>query len=70
MEDPDGDTQDGIRFIRELKRLPEAEIIGEHYTPARTRTQMYGGAAGGLNFRPPLTHGVANDGSAWLRRKT
>jgi len=53
-EEPDGDTEDCIRFLRELKRLPEAEIIGEHYAPVRKRAQMYGGAAGGLNFRPPL----------------
>ena len=43
-KDPEGDTRDCIRFIRQLKRLnPEAEIIVEHYTPVPQRTRMYGG---------------------------
>jgi anaerobic magnesium-protoporphyrin IX monomethyl ester cyclase len=42
-KDPEGDTQDCIRFIRQLKRLnPDSEIVVEHYTPVPQRTQMYG----------------------------
>jgi len=41
--DPEGDTRDCIRFIRQLKRLnPDAEIVVEHYTPVPQRARMYG----------------------------
>ena len=41
--DPEGDTADSIRFIRQLKRLnPDAEIVVEHYTPVPQRSRMYG----------------------------
>jgi len=50
-KDPDGDTQDCIRFIRQLKRLnPDAEIIVEHYTPVPQRRGMYGGVEGKVSF--------------------
>jgi len=42
-KDPEGDTRDCIKFIRQLKRLnPDAEIIVEHYTPVPQRNRMYG----------------------------
>src|SRR5215471_18156110 len=42
-KDPEGDTSDCIRFIRQLKRLnPDAEIVVEHYTPVPQRSAMYG----------------------------
>ena len=42
-KDPEGDTADSIRFVRELKRLnPDAEIVVEHYTPVPQRSRMYG----------------------------
>ena len=42
-KDPEGDTDDCIRFIRQLKRLnPDAEIVVEHYTPVPQRSKMYG----------------------------
>jgi radical SAM superfamily enzyme YgiQ (UPF0313 family) len=50
-KDPDGDTEECIKFIRQLKRLnPESEIIVEHYTPVPQRKQMYGGAEGQFEF--------------------
>jgi radical SAM superfamily enzyme YgiQ (UPF0313 family) len=50
-KDPEGDTRDCIRFIRQLKRLnPDAEIIVEHYTPVPQREQMYGGVEGSFQF--------------------
>jgi anaerobic magnesium-protoporphyrin IX monomethyl ester cyclase len=42
-KDPEGDTADSIRFVRQLKRLnPDAEIVVEHYTPVPQRSRMYG----------------------------
>lgn len=42
-KDPEGDTRDCIRFIRQLKRLnPDSEIVVEHYTPVPQREKMYG----------------------------
>jgi anaerobic magnesium-protoporphyrin IX monomethyl ester cyclase len=42
-KDPEGDTQECIQFIRQLKHLnPDCEIVVEHYTPVPQRTQMYG----------------------------
>jgi radical SAM superfamily enzyme YgiQ (UPF0313 family) len=42
-KDPEGDTQDCIKFIRQLKRLnPDSEIVVEHYTPVPQRAKMYG----------------------------
>ena len=50
-KDPDGDTEDCIKFIRQLKRLnPESEIIVEHYTPVPQRKQMYGGVEDRFEF--------------------
>lgn len=49
--DPEGDTRDCIRFIRQLKRLnPAAEIIVEHYTPVPQRARMYGGVEDKIKF--------------------
>jgi radical SAM superfamily enzyme YgiQ (UPF0313 family) len=49
--DPEGDTEDCIRFIRQLKRLnPDAEIIVEHYTPVPQRSRMYGGIEDKVQF--------------------
>jgi radical SAM superfamily enzyme YgiQ (UPF0313 family) len=42
-KDPESDTAECIRFIRQLKRLnPDAEIVVEHYTPVPQRSRMYG----------------------------
>ena len=50
-KDPEGDTTDCIRFIRELKRLnSDAEIVVEHYTPVPQRTRMYGGVDDTFQF--------------------
>jgi radical SAM superfamily enzyme YgiQ (UPF0313 family) len=50
-KDPEGDTKDCIRFIRQLKRLnPDAEIIVEHYTPVPQRSKMYGGIEDKFQF--------------------
>lgn len=50
-KDPEGDTADCIRFIRQLKGLnPDAEIVVEHYTPVPQRKRMYGGVDGTFQF--------------------
>jgi radical SAM superfamily enzyme YgiQ (UPF0313 family) len=50
-KNPEGDTRDCIRFIRQLKRLnPEAEIVVEHYTPVPQRSRMYGGIEDKFEF--------------------
>ena len=50
-KDPEGDTQECIGFIRQLKRLnPQAEIIVEHYTPVPQRTRMYGEVEDQIQF--------------------
>ena len=50
-KDPEGDTRDCIRFIRQLKRLnPGAEIVVEHYTPVPQRARMYGEIEGEFQF--------------------
>jgi anaerobic magnesium-protoporphyrin IX monomethyl ester cyclase len=50
-KDPEGDTRDCIKFIRQLKRLnPDSEIVVEHYTPVPQRAQMYGGVEGDFKF--------------------
>ncbi len=45
--DPDRDTQETLRFIREIKRInPDSEIIIQHYTPTpqphKAGGEMYG----------------------------
>jgi radical SAM superfamily enzyme YgiQ (UPF0313 family) len=50
-KDPEGDTRDCIKFIRQLKRLnPDAEIIVEHYTPVPQRARMYGNVEDKVQF--------------------
>ncbi|MBZ5572833.1 MAG: B12-binding domain-containing radical SAM protein [Acidobacteriia bacterium] len=50
-KDPEGDTRDCIRFIRQLKRLnPDSEIVVEHYTPVPQRTRMYGNVEDQMQF--------------------
>jgi len=50
-KDPEGDTQECISFIRQLKRLnPDAEIVVEHYTPVPQRAMMYGGVEDSFQF--------------------
>lgn len=50
-KDPEGDTRDCIRFIRQLKRLnPDCEIIVEHYTPVPQRERMYGDVEDQIQF--------------------
>jgi anaerobic magnesium-protoporphyrin IX monomethyl ester cyclase len=50
-EDPEGDTQECIQFIRKLKRLnPDAEIVFQHYTPVPQRERMYGGVDDQIHF--------------------
>lgn len=49
--DPEGDTADAIRFIRQLKRLnSDAEIVVEHYTPVPQRSRMYGDVEDQVQF--------------------
>jgi len=49
--DPEGDTRECFRFIRQLKRLnPTAEIVVEHYTPVPQRERMYGGVEKQIQF--------------------
>jgi hypothetical protein len=50
-EDPEGDTRNTIRFIRQIKRLnPEAEIIVQHYIPTPHPDGMYGKIDGAIEF--------------------
>ena len=50
-QNPEGDTKDCIKFIRQLKGLnPDAEIIVEHYTPVPQRATMYGGIESEFQF--------------------
>jgi radical SAM superfamily enzyme YgiQ (UPF0313 family) len=50
-KDPEGDTQECIQFIRQLKRLnPDSEIVVEHYTPVPQRTKMYGNVEDQVRF--------------------
>jgi radical SAM superfamily enzyme YgiQ (UPF0313 family) len=50
-KDPEGDTRDCIKFIRQLKRLnPDSEIIVEHYTPVPQRARMYGDVEDSFQF--------------------
>jgi radical SAM superfamily enzyme YgiQ (UPF0313 family) len=50
-KDPEGDTQECIKFIRQLKRLnPSSEIVVEHYTPVPQRDKMYGGVEDTFQF--------------------
>lgn len=50
-KDPEGDTRDCIKFIRQLKRLnPDSEIIVEHYTPVPQRARMYGDVEDKVTF--------------------
>src|SRR5579863_6852556 len=49
--DPEGDTRDCFKFIRQLKRLnPDSEIVVEHYTPVPQRARMYGGVEDQIQF--------------------
>jgi radical SAM superfamily enzyme YgiQ (UPF0313 family) len=50
-KDPEGDTRECIKFIRQLKRLnPDSEIIVEHYTPVPQRARMYGDIKDSFQF--------------------
>ena len=50
-KDPEGDTRECIKFIRQLKRLnPDSEIIVEHYTPVPQRARMYGDVEDKVQF--------------------
>jgi radical SAM superfamily enzyme YgiQ (UPF0313 family) len=50
-QDPEGDTRDTIRFIRQIKRLnPDAEIIVQHYIPTPHPDGMYGAVDGKIQF--------------------
>ena len=67
-KDPEGDTADAIRFIRQLKRLnPDAEIVVEHYTPVPQRARMYGGVEDQVQF-PTTADEWATD--RWQRYAT
>lgn len=49
--DPEGDTRQCFKFIRQLKRLnPDSEIVVEHYTPVPQRARMYGGVEDQIQF--------------------
>jgi radical SAM superfamily enzyme YgiQ (UPF0313 family) len=80
-KDPEGDTQDGFKFIRKLKRLnPEAEIVVQHYTPVPQRDRMYGDVEDRIQF-PSTPDEWATErwqrfatqkdpSTPWLRRRT
>jgi anaerobic magnesium-protoporphyrin IX monomethyl ester cyclase len=49
--DPEGDTRNCIKFVRQLKRLnADAEIVVEHYTPVPQRARMYGEVEDQIHF--------------------
>ena len=67
-QNPEADTADCIRFIRQLKRLnPDAEIVVEHYTPVPQRTRMYGNVEDQVQF-PATADEWATD--RWQRYAT
>lgn len=67
-KDPEGDTADCIRFVRQLKSLnPDAEIVVEHYTPVPQRSRMYGDVEDQVQF-PTTADEWAND--RWQRYAT
>ena len=50
-EDPARDVEEGIAFIRRIKRLnPDSEIVLHHYRPTPQRDSMYGGVDGKVQF--------------------
>ena len=50
-EDPERDVEEGIAFIRKIKRLnPDSEIVLQHYRPTPQRASMYGGVEGKVQF--------------------
>ena len=56
--DPEGDTADCIKFIRQLKRLnPVSEIVVEHYTPVPQRAKCMAASRVSLSFPKPPTNG-------------
>jgi radical SAM superfamily enzyme YgiQ (UPF0313 family) len=80
-KNPEGDTRDCIRFIRQLKRLnPDAEIVVEHYTPVPQRERMYGGIQDEFQFPTTPDEWATerwqqfatqrNPGTPWLRPRT
>jgi radical SAM superfamily enzyme YgiQ (UPF0313 family) len=67
-KDPEGDTADCIRFVRQLKKLnPDAEIVVEHYTPVPQRSRMYGNVEDQVQF-PTTADEWATD--RWQRYAT
>ena len=49
--EPEKDTTDTIRFIRQIKRInPDAEIIVQHYIPTPHPDGMYGRIEGQIEF--------------------
>lgn len=67
-QNPEADTADCIRFIRQLKRLnPDAEIVVEHYTPVPQRARMYGNVEDQVQF-PTTADEWASD--RWQRYAT
>lgn len=80
-QDPEGDTREGIKFVRQLKRLnPDAEIVVEHYTPVPQRAAMYGGVEDQVKFPTTADEWTAerwqrfatqkDPGTPWLRPRT
>jgi len=79
--DPEGDTHEGFRFVRKLKRLnPDSEIVVQHYTPVPQRDRMYGGIDEQFQF-PTTPDEWASDrwqrfatqkdpSTPWLRSRT
>lgn len=80
-KDPEGDTRECFRFIRQLKRLnPDSEIVVQHYTPVPQRHRMYGNVEDQIQF-PTTPDEWATDrwqrfatqkdpAAPWLRRRT
>ncbi len=50
-KDPERDVEEGIAFIRKIKRLnPDSEIVLHHYRPTPQRESMYGDVDGKVQF--------------------
>jgi anaerobic magnesium-protoporphyrin IX monomethyl ester cyclase len=80
-KDPERDTRETLRFIREIKRInPHSEIIVQHYTPTPQKGAMYGDIDDKISFPSTPAEWATKrwmdftlriDTSApWLKRKT
>jgi hypothetical protein len=79
--DPERDTNETLKFIRNIKRLnPASEIIIYHYTPVPQRGAMYGGVDRQVSFPSSPEEWATprwmnftlriDPNTPWLKRKT